>query len=187
MIFAAWAAKGGVGPAAQKHLLSVFAQTQGLVTIHQHKAEHHLDVQQAVPGDKFHYRLFHFCLRLCALAGGNIALAVFRCFQLVMIVPHPMGTGLFKQILHHTRPFSLIVPIIRGGFSFFAIGFVLQLDHGILTLHPCDFRELFQKLAFPQGQAFFRFAAQIVIHLTLQFLVDGFPQFVDIAVRLCIS
>ena len=103
--------------------------------------------QQAVPGDKLHDRLFHFCfrlashhqhshiqriqhnvgdlfqrivdIRLCTLAGGDIPLAIFCRFQLVVIVPHPMGTGLFKQIFHHTRPFSLIVPIIRGGFSFF--------------------------------------------------------------------
>ena len=80
--------------------------------------------QQAVPGDKLHHRLFHFCfrlashhqhphiqgiqhnvgdlfqrivdIRLCALAGGDIPLAIFRCFQLIVIVPHPMGTGLFK-------------------------------------------------------------------------------------------
>ena len=30
----------------------------------------------------------------------------------------------------------------------------------------------------------FRFAAQMVIHLALQFLVDGFPQLADVAVRL---
>src|SRR5699024_7598969 len=53
---------------------------------------------------------------LCALAGGDVPLAIFRCFQLIVIVPHPMGTGLFKQIFHHTRPFFLIVSIIRGVF-----------------------------------------------------------------------
>ena len=80
--------------------------------------------QQAVPGDKLHYRLFHFCfrlaphhqhphiqgiqhnvgdlfqrivdIRLCILAGGDVPFAIFRCFQLIVIVPHPMGTGLFK-------------------------------------------------------------------------------------------
>ena len=46
LIFAPWAAKGGVGPAAQEHLLAVLAQAQGLVTVHQHEAEHHLDTQQ---------------------------------------------------------------------------------------------------------------------------------------------
>ena len=30
----------------------------------------------------------------------------------------------------------------------------------------------------------FRFATQMVIHLALQFLMDGFPQLADIAVRL---
>ena len=103
--------------------------------------------QQAVPGDKLHHSLFHFCfrlashhqhpyiqgiqhnvgdlfqrivdIRLCTLAGGDVLFAIFRCFHLIVIVPNPMGTGLFKQIFHHTRPFSLIVPIIRGGFSFF--------------------------------------------------------------------
>ena len=39
LIFAPWAAKGSVGPAAQEHLLAVLAQAQGLVTIHQHKPE----------------------------------------------------------------------------------------------------------------------------------------------------
>src|SRR5699024_1455057 len=46
LIFAPWAAKGGVGPTAQEHLLAVLAQAQGLVTVHQHEAEHHLDTQQ---------------------------------------------------------------------------------------------------------------------------------------------
>ena len=45
-ILAPWAAKGGIGPAAQEHLLAVLAQAQGLVTVHQHEAEHHLDAQQ---------------------------------------------------------------------------------------------------------------------------------------------
>ena len=39
-------AKCSVGSAAQKHLLTVLAQAQGLVIVHQHKAEHHLDTQQ---------------------------------------------------------------------------------------------------------------------------------------------
>ena len=46
LVLAPWAAKGGVGPAAQKHLLAMFAQAQGLVIVHQHEAEHHLDTQQ---------------------------------------------------------------------------------------------------------------------------------------------
>ena len=46
LILAPWTAKGGVGPAAQEHLLAVLAQAQGLVTVHQHEAEHHLDTQQ---------------------------------------------------------------------------------------------------------------------------------------------
>src|SRR5699024_1272262 len=80
--------------------------------------------QQAVPGDKFQYCLFHFCfrlaphqqhphiqriqhnvggffqrivdLRLCVFAGGDVPLPVPGCFHLVMVVPHPMGTGLLK-------------------------------------------------------------------------------------------
>ena len=46
LILAPWTAKGGVGPAAQEHLLAVLAQAQGLVTVYQHEAEHHLDTQQ---------------------------------------------------------------------------------------------------------------------------------------------
>ena len=43
LVLAPWAAKGRIGPAAQKHLLAVLAQAQGLVIVHQHEAEHHLD------------------------------------------------------------------------------------------------------------------------------------------------
>ena len=46
LVFAPWAAEGRIGPAAQEHLLAVLAQAQGLVIVHQHKAEHHLDAQQ---------------------------------------------------------------------------------------------------------------------------------------------
>lgn len=42
LIFAPWAAKGGVGPAAQKHIMAVLAQALGLIPVHQHEAEHHL-------------------------------------------------------------------------------------------------------------------------------------------------
>ena len=45
LVLAPWAAKGGVGPAAQKHLLAMFAQAQGLLIVHQHEAEHHLNTQ----------------------------------------------------------------------------------------------------------------------------------------------
>lgn len=38
--------KSGVGPAAQKHLMAMLAQAQGLLIVHQHEAEHHLDTQQ---------------------------------------------------------------------------------------------------------------------------------------------
>ena len=43
-----------------------------------------------------------------------------------------------------------------------------------------------QKLALPQGQtaAILLLAAQMVIYLALQFLVDGFPQLADVTVRL---
>ena len=46
LVFAPWTAKDGVGPAAQEYLLAVLAQAQGLVIVHQHEAEHHLDTQQ---------------------------------------------------------------------------------------------------------------------------------------------
>ena len=58
LVLAPWAAKSSVGPAAQEHLLTMLAQAaqehlltmlaqaQGLVIVHQHEAEHHLDTQQ---------------------------------------------------------------------------------------------------------------------------------------------
>ena len=46
LILAPGAAEGRIEPAAQKHLLAVLAQAQGLVIVYQHKAEHHLDAQQ---------------------------------------------------------------------------------------------------------------------------------------------
>ena len=52
----------------------------------------HLDVYKR-QGDLFQ-RIVD--IRLCVFAGGDVPLAIFRCFQLIMIVPHPMGTGLFK-------------------------------------------------------------------------------------------
>ena len=42
LVLAPWAAKGCIGSAAQEHLLAVLAQAQGLVTVRQHEAEHHL-------------------------------------------------------------------------------------------------------------------------------------------------
>ena len=39
-------AKCSVGATAQEHLLAVLTQSQGLLIVHQHKAEHHLDAQQ---------------------------------------------------------------------------------------------------------------------------------------------
>ena len=46
LIFILCAAQNGVGAATQKHLLAILAQAQGLVTVHQYEAEHHLDTQQ---------------------------------------------------------------------------------------------------------------------------------------------
>src|SRR5699024_4951187 len=46
LVLAPWAAKSGVGPAAQEHLLTMLAQAQRLVIVHQHETEHHLDTQQ---------------------------------------------------------------------------------------------------------------------------------------------
>lgn len=46
LVLAPRTAKCSVGPAAQEYLLAVLAQAQGLVIIHQHKTEHHLDTQQ---------------------------------------------------------------------------------------------------------------------------------------------
>ena len=46
LVLAPWAAKGGVGPAAQEHLLAVLAQAQRLVTVHQHETEHHVLIKK---------------------------------------------------------------------------------------------------------------------------------------------
>ena len=46
LIFAPGAAKCGIGAAAQEYLLAVLAQPQGLLSIHQQEAEHHLDAQK---------------------------------------------------------------------------------------------------------------------------------------------
>ena len=70
LVLAPWAAKGGVGPAAQKHLLAVLAQAQGLVIVHQHKAEHHLDTQQQGVKIPVNGGLIQ---QLNVVAGGNPA------------------------------------------------------------------------------------------------------------------
>src|SRR5699024_9616856 len=70
LVLAPWAAKGGIGPAAQEHLLAVLAQAQGLVTVYQHEAEHHLDAQQQrmeIPIDG------GLIQQLNVVAGGNPA------------------------------------------------------------------------------------------------------------------
>ena len=83
------------------------------------------------------------------------------------------------------RALSVSSPLPSGAFFIFsALGLVFPPDHGVLALFLCDFRVFIQKTAFPQGQAIFRFAAQMVIHLALQFFMDGFPQLADIPVRL---
>lgn len=75
-------------------------------------------------------------------------------------------------------------PAIRGVFTLF-LRLVLfsRRDHGVLAF-LCDFPVFLQKPTLPQGQAVFLLAAQMVIHLALQFFTDGFPQLADIAVRL---
>ena len=46
LILAPGTAKSGIGAAAQEHLLAVLAQPQGLLSVHQQEAEHHLDAQK---------------------------------------------------------------------------------------------------------------------------------------------
>ena len=46
LILAPGAAKCGIGPAAEEHLLAVLAQPQGFRIVHQQEAEHHLDAQK---------------------------------------------------------------------------------------------------------------------------------------------
>ena len=70
LVLAPWAAKGCIGSAAQEHLLTVLAQAQGLVIVHQHEAEHHLDTQQQrmeVPIDGGFIQQFN------VVAGGDSA------------------------------------------------------------------------------------------------------------------
>ena len=83
------------------------------------------------------------------------------------------------------RALSVSSPLPSGAFFLLsALGLVFPPDHGVLALFLCDFRVFLQKLTFPQGQTMFWFAAQMVIHLALQFLVDGLSQLADVAVRL---
>ena len=83
------------------------------------------------------------------------------------------------------RALSVSSPLPSGAFFLFsALGLVFPPDHGVLALFLCDFRVFLQKPTLPQGQAVFLLAAQMVIHLALQFFTDGFPQLADIAVRL---
>lgn len=46
LILAPGTAKSGIGAAAQEYLLAVLAQPQGLFSVHQQEAEHHLNAQQ---------------------------------------------------------------------------------------------------------------------------------------------
>ena len=85
------------------------------------------------------------------------------------------------------RALSVSSPLPSGAFFLFsALGLVLPPDHGTLALFFCDFCVFLQKPAFPQGKAaaMLLLAAQMVIHLALQFLVDGLSQLADVAVRL---
>ena len=63
-------AKCGIGTAAQEHLLAVLAQPQGLLSIHQQEAEHHLDAQQQGVKIPIDGRLIQ---QLNMIAGRNAA------------------------------------------------------------------------------------------------------------------
>ena len=66
--------------AAQKHLLAVLAQAQGLIPVHQHEAEHHLDTQQQrmeIPIDG------GLIQQLNVVAGGNPA----KCSHSLAVQP----------------------------------------------------------------------------------------------------
>ena len=63
-------AKCGIGTAAQEHLLAVLAQPQGLLSIHQQEAEHHLDAQQQGVKIPVNGGLIQ---QLNVVAGGNPA------------------------------------------------------------------------------------------------------------------
>ena len=68
LVLAPWAAEGRIGPAAQKYLLAMLAQSQGLLIVHQHEAEHHLDTQQQ--GVKVPINIIQ---QLHVMAGSNLA------------------------------------------------------------------------------------------------------------------
>ena len=74
LILAPGAAKCGIGPAAEEHLLAVLAQAQGFLSVHQQEAEHHLDAQQQrmeVPIDGRLLQQFNMIGRRNAAEGSH--------------------------------------------------------------------------------------------------------------------
>ena len=96
LVLAPWATKSGVGPAAQEHLLTVLAQAQGLVTVYQHEAEHHLDAQQQrmeIPIDG------GLIQQLDVVAGGDPT----KCGHGLAVNPFHN-----KMSLNHTHAYGII-------------------------------------------------------------------------------
>ena len=96
LVFAPWAAEGRIGPAAQKHLLTMLAQAQRLVIVYQHKAEHHLDAQ---------------------LQGVKIPVKMASLSSLKLITPLPAGFSC-GQFLFFARSYEYNLSIFNFRYSY---------------------------------------------------------------------
>ena len=98
LILAPGAAKYGIGPAAEEHLLAVLAQPQGFRIVHKHEAEHHLDAQQQrmeVPIDGRFLQQFNMISRRNAAEGSHGLAVKIPCILVnaVVVVVVQNGCG----------------------------------------------------------------------------------------------
>ena len=90
----------------------MLAQPQGLCIVHQHEAEHHLDTQQQrmeVPIDRGLLQQLNMVARRNAAEGSHalaVAFSILTGRDLIAVIPHPIGTGLRKQIIHDAVPLN---------------------------------------------------------------------------------
>ena len=88
--------------------------------------------------------------------------------------------------INHITIVSTVLGIVKGGFLFSRLRFVLPADHGIFA-HGLQQRFIFlYELALPQGKAMivFQLFAQTLIHPLLQLFLNGHPQLSDVPVGL---
>ena len=86
----------------------------------------------------------------------------------------------------HIRFVSTVLGIVKDGFLFSRLGFVLPADHGILA-HGLQQRLVFlHELALPQRKTLivFQLFAQMLIHPLLQLFLNGHPQLSNVSVGL---